>query len=46
MLVKFPCQLVYIFARIDFLSNQALNEQNKEKTDITPFAAKIQAWDL
>jgi hypothetical protein len=39
MLVKFPAQFVYTFARIDFLNNQALNEQNKGKTDISPFAA-------
>jgi hypothetical protein len=38
MLVKFPGQFVYIFARIDFLSNQALNEPNKGKTNISPFA--------
>jgi hypothetical protein len=31
-------QLVYIFARIDFLCNQDLNEQSKGKTDISPFA--------
>jgi hypothetical protein len=39
MLVKFPGQIVYIFARIDFLSKQALNEPNKGKTDLPPFAA-------
>jgi hypothetical protein len=39
MLVKFPGQFVYIFARIDFLSNEALNEPNKGKTDLSPFAA-------
>jgi hypothetical protein len=39
MLVKFPGQIVYIFARIDFLSKQALNEPNKGKIDLPPFAA-------
>jgi hypothetical protein len=39
MLVKFPGQIVYIFAKIDFLSNEALNELNKGKTDLSPFAA-------
>jgi hypothetical protein len=38
MLVKFPGQFVSIFAEINFLSNQALNEHNKGKTDISPFA--------
>jgi hypothetical protein len=37
MLVKRPGQFVCIFTIIEFLSNQALNEQNKWKTEIFMF---------
>jgi hypothetical protein len=38
MLVKPRGQFVPIFTRINFLRNQALNEQNKWKTEIFMFA--------
>jgi hypothetical protein len=38
MLVKPHGRFVHIFTRINFLSNQALNEWNKWKTEIFMFA--------
>jgi hypothetical protein len=43
MLVKFHGQFVYILVRIEFSSNRALKEQVKEKQNLSPSTASIQA---
>jgi hypothetical protein len=46
MLVKPPGQFVCIFTRIEVLSNQVLNEQNKWKTKIFLFATWNQSLEF
>jgi hypothetical protein len=46
MLVKTPGQFVCISTRIEFLSNQAKNEQNKWKTKMFMFATWNQSLEF